>query len=76
MKACDRRICQPNLGIGTCNRGRCRRTERRVKGQVAQRAQPVVGDELGLRIELPDGVALMKMSKRKELSGENQGGAG
>ena len=47
-----------------------------MKGQVAQRAQPVVGDELGLRIALPDGFALMKMSKRKELSGENQGGAG
>ncbi len=43
-----------------------------MKGQVAQRAQAVVSDDLGLRIELPGGVALMKMGERKQLGRENQ----
>jgi hypothetical protein len=73
--ACDRGICQPNLGTRTCDRGRCRRIERRVKGQVAQRAQAVVSDDLCLRIELPGGIALMEMGEGQDLGGDNQGGA-
>ena len=45
-----------------------------MKGEVAERAEPVVSDDEGVRIELPRGVALVEVGDREELGGENQGG--
>ena len=46
-----------------------------MKGENAERAEAIVGDDLGLRIELASRVALMKMGQSEELGGENQDGA-
>jgi hypothetical protein len=46
-----------------------------MKDQVAERAQAVVSDDLGSCIELPGGVALVKVGDCKELSAENEDGA-
>jgi hypothetical protein len=68
-------IDQPTLGVRTLERGGCGRIERRVKGENAKRAEAVVGDDLGLRIELAGRIALMKMGQGEKLGGENQDGA-
>jgi hypothetical protein len=46
-----------------------------VKGQRAQRAQAVVGNDLALRMELASGIYLMRVGKGKELSGKDQDSA-
>jgi hypothetical protein len=75
VKVCHHRIRLPDLGIGMSDRRGGRRINRRVKGQDAKRAQAVVGDELGLRIELSSGITLMDVSECEELGAENQDSA-
>jgi len=72
VKAGDGGNDLPNRGVGTYEGGLRRGIERRVKDQVAERAQAVVSDDLGWCIELPGNVALMKMRDRNELGGENE----
>ena len=45
-----------------------------MKGQQTERTEAVVSDDLGLRVELAGGIALMEMSEGEELGGENDGG--
>src|SRR6185437_1133847 len=74
VKAVNGGIDQPGLVKGTSDRGRGGRIERRVKGQQTERAEAVVGDDLGLRVELAGRIALMEMGDCEELGGENEGG--
>ena len=72
MKARDRRVHQPNLGIRTYDQRSYRWIKRCVKGQEAERAQAVVGDNLRLRVELPGEVGLMRVAEGNELRAENE----
>ncbi|MBI3758530.1 MAG: hypothetical protein HY269_02095 [Deltaproteobacteria bacterium] len=46
-----------------------------MKCQDTKCAKAVVGDDLGLRVELPGWITLMEMGESEELGGENQDGA-
>jgi len=45
-----------------------------MKGQKAERAQAVVGDNLRLRVEMPGKIALMRVAKGNELRAQKQDG--
>ena len=76
MEARENGIKQPRLVEGTSDGGSGGRIERRVKGQQTERAEPVVGDDLGLRVELAGRIALMVMGEGEKLGGEDEGGGG
>jgi hypothetical protein len=75
MRPGDRYVPQSDLGIGTFNCRRRRRTYRRVKREDAKCTQTVVRDDLILRIDLSSGIALMEVGGGEKLSGENKEGA-
>ena len=75
MNARDRGIHIANFDMWARWRGRRSGIERRMKGENTERAEHVVGDDLGLRVELASRVGPMEMGEGKELGSENQDGA-